>query len=323
MKLQKTILIVLIILSISIPTVVYGHNYYNFNKQINLGQVALESESFEDAIRYYSEALKYTKSRDKKIYEKINLINNLKEAKEFYRQGTKLLLEDKKYIEAIDIFKKVSQYSDKYYNLAQSKIIVAINLYIKDNIDLAKAKAEKNSFDEAITYLDRALKYDETNSVVLELKETYNTEIQRVKDEEARKKADEEARRKADEEAKKKAASKPKYPIIYRNPDHGTGAIASSPFELPPNTKKPYKVLFKERDKGYLTIEVTTSPPDSGMASSNGGTFVSYDLIIYLIDHQLFFKRNDYNSWPMHPDSYYVVVKVRETGQILFKYIPE
>jgi transglutaminase/protease-like cytokinesis protein 3 len=106
--------------------------------------------------------------------------------------------------------------------------------------------------------------------------------------------------------------TKPKYPIVYKNPGPHSKDIFYGQFDLPPNTTTPYKVIFRENKMGYMTIVV-----------DNGSRFESHDLIVYLIENQLYFKRNDHNSWPLHPSGYGFTITVRETGQLLFTYIPQ
>ena len=86
-----------------------------------------------------------------------------------------------------------------------------VTTYINDNISKAKTDAESKNYSEAITFLDTVLKFDSTCKEASSLKEQYNNEIQKIKDEEAaaKKKAEEAAAavKKAEEEAAQAAAN--------------------------------------------------------------------------------------------------------------------
>jgi hypothetical protein len=106
-------------------------------------------------------------------------------------------------------------------------------------------------------------------------------------------------------------------PIIVTNTIPNPPAIIILPVEEPPNTSKPYSVLFREENIGYMTITLSRS------SNWSEYSFESCDLEIFLIDNQiLYLKRHDSNMDPLYPCNYYVTVKSRETGQTLFKYIP-
>jgi tetratricopeptide (TPR) repeat protein len=115
------------------------------------------------------------------------LASELKQSKESFESGVNLIHE-KKYIKAINDFKNVKDSDKKRYNQAQEKIKEASNLYIEDNIPKAKAEATNKQYDNAINILETILKFDSNNKETINLKDTYNLEIQKIRDEEEEKK---------------------------------------------------------------------------------------------------------------------------------------
>jgi tetratricopeptide (TPR) repeat protein len=228
-------IIVVIAVVVSIPSSVFAYNYYNFNKQVELGEEALENENFEDADKYFREALNYSKSHDDEINEDISLVESLKRSKELYEEGI-TTLEAKKYLEAIDIFKSISEEKSKYYDQAQSKISESRNLFIEDNIVLAKSKAEEKKFDEGIVFLNEVLKLDENNQVALDLREQYNKEIEKIK---------------AETEAKAKADAEEKEQISKKKSTNKTESTVGS--QSNPTTSK----LNMKIDGGWFSLEIS------------------------------------------------------------------
>lgn len=60
-------------------------------------------------------------------------------------------------------------------------------IYIEDNIPKAKAEATNKQYDNAINILETILKFDSNNKETINLKDTYNLEIQKIRDEEEEK----------------------------------------------------------------------------------------------------------------------------------------
>lgn len=178
--LKKNVIITGAIVSVIIatPIGVYSYNSFQYNKFIDLGNKALQGEKFDDAVKYYKDALNYKKSKSSDVNKKIDSIDSVKDSKEAYDQGLKLL-DEKKYIEAIEAFKKVSSNS-KYFKDSQEKIAQSSNSYIMENLDLAKAEAGNKNFKGALTFLENIIKFDGTNKDALSLKDEYNKEIEKA-----------------------------------------------------------------------------------------------------------------------------------------------
>lgn len=199
--------ILIVVIAISIPCTVYGYNNYKYNKIYDKGMDLLSKENFDEAINTFNSSLKFKPKKKELVESKISLVKELKDSKSVFDSAIQLVNE-KKYLEAMDKFKTIKEKDTKRYSTAQDKIKEAGNLYITDNINGAKAEGGNKNYDKAITYLDTILKFDQSNKDAIDLKDSYNKEIQKIKDEEAKKKSEEEAKQKAEEEAKKKAEQK-------------------------------------------------------------------------------------------------------------------
>jgi len=212
-------IIVLVVLAVAIPSSVYAYNSYNYNSQYELANKYLEEDKFDEAVSSFNNSLKYNKSKANEIDDKIALVNELKQSKQSFEEAVKNS-EDKKYLEAIDIFKKVSDKDINRYQLAQDNINKCKSLYIDENIASAKTQAGDKNFDAAISFLDTVLNFEPDYQEALTLKEQYNKEIQRIKEETARKEAEEKAAADKAASAAKKAtqnnttAAAPKNEII-------------------------------------------------------------------------------------------------------------
>lgn len=182
---------VVIMTVIAVPIGVNAYNRNQYNKFISLGDKALEGEKFDDAVKYYKEALAYTKKQSSDIDGKLASVESAKEGKADFEQGIKLL-DDKKYLEAIEVFKKVNS-SNKYFKNSQDKITEAGSDYIDENLTNAKAEAGNKKYNEAIAYLDNIIKFDSSNQDAISLKEQYNKELANiaVQADAAKKKAEE------------------------------------------------------------------------------------------------------------------------------------
>lgn len=203
MKKKKVIAIILCLLAVGIPSSVYAYNSYNYNKFYNEGQADLKEEKFDEAISDFNSALKYGKKHSEEIKQEIGLINKLKVSKAIFQDAEKQM-KDKKYLEAIDTFKKVIKEDTKRYSLAQQKADECKNSYINDNLEKAKKEATSKKYQDAIKYLELVIKIDSKNEQALKLKDEYNKAIQKQKEEEekARKVQEEKARKAAEEKRK-------------------------------------------------------------------------------------------------------------------------
>ena len=196
------LLIGILIVAISIPTSVYAYNNYNYNKSYKLAKEALANEKFDDAVNHYKRSLKYNNKYNSEINSSIELVDILKKSKISYDEAVKLL-NDTKYLESIEVFNKVSEKDNKYFEDSKLKANFSKNQYIKINLTNAKKEAENKNYDSALTFLDNILKIETLNQDAADLKVQYNEEIQKIKDEEAKKRAEEDAKKKAEEDAKK------------------------------------------------------------------------------------------------------------------------
>jgi len=201
----KIIIIVIACLVITIPTSVYAYSYHSYKTDFKQAETLLSDERYDDAINAFQQLLtiRFIKPDKSIIDERVNLASTLKLSKETYVASVKLY-EDKKYLEAIDCFKNVKESDIIRFSQSQERIKEASNLYITDNINKAKAEADNEKFENAITFLDTVLKFDQSNQEATNLEDAYNKAIQRIKEEaEARKKAEEDAIKKAEEAIKK------------------------------------------------------------------------------------------------------------------------
>lgn len=174
-KVLLGIIVGAIILAVSIPTAVYSYSSNQYNNLVSLGDKALESENFDEAEKYYKEALNRKNKNSSEIDEKLSMVNSIREAKELYSEGEKLLA-DKNYLEAIDVFKKIKSVG-RYAKDSQDKIAQASRAYIEENLAKAKLEVDNKRYSEAIGFLDIILKFDETNKEALALKAEYNKEL--------------------------------------------------------------------------------------------------------------------------------------------------
>lgn len=229
MKRKRVIIISLLIFTaLAVPASVYGYSYHSYKTDLKHADTLLSSGHYEDSITAYNnlKSNKFSKLDITVIDSSIQLASELKLSKEAFDNSVKLF-EQKKYLEAIDSFKNVKASDKERYGQAQGKIKEAGELYITDNITKAKAEANNGHYDNAVTFLDNILKFDQNNQEAVNLKDTYNREIQKLKDEETARKQAEEAAKKKTEEARKtavsntpQAASKPAATITSESADN-------------------------------------------------------------------------------------------------------
>jgi len=310
LKSKKNIIfaIMVIFLAVIIPTSIYAYNAYNYNNQYNKANKYLEEEKFDEAISTYKNSLKYKGTEAKDIDNKIAFVNELKQSKLKFQDAV-TNLEQKKYIEAIDIFKKVSKKDVKRYKLAQDKIKESKSVYINDNISKAKTEAGNKKFDVAVSFLDIVLKFEPAYQEALTLKEQYNKEIERIKEEDARKEA----------EAKLAAEAAKKKTPTTAQPITGPSIPPAPKPTTDPNAKflVGAKLLFKTSNYSWLTITAGSAPGFNEF--SNPPT---WDLEIYLKDSQILIYSKNCSIINYFPSSYYITVTSQETGQVIYRYTP-
>lgn len=199
----KIILASLLLTIIAVPSVVYGYNYRSYKTNLKHAERLLNDEQYADSIEKFLnlKSSKFSNDDSAFIDSNVKLAAELKQSKESFESGVNLINE-KKYIEAINDFKNVKNSDKKRYGQAQEKIKEASDLYIADNITKAKAEATNKQYDNALNILETILKFDSNNKETINLKDEYNLESQKIKDEEeAKKQAEENAKKDADNQA--------------------------------------------------------------------------------------------------------------------------
>lgn len=173
-KLDKKKKIIIAIITIVSLVVLAGIGIYNHNKVATYSDLitnankAIEEGEYDQAIDLFNQALQYKNDTD--IQNKIKLADILKEEESIYNEGLELM-NDKKYIEAIDQFNKVSEEADKLYSDAKTKIEECKKQFVAEKIQLANDSFKNNKYDEANSYLDEVLKFDANNSEAKKLKD--------------------------------------------------------------------------------------------------------------------------------------------------------
>lgn len=166
-----------------------GYKYTKINKYSSLIKDAnkyMEDGEYDKAIDVFQQSLSY--KNDVNVENSIKLAKSLMEVKKVYDQGIKLM-NDKKYLEAIEQFKKIGKESSKLYNSAQSKIKESTKQYVALNISGANSALQTNKYDEANKYISQVFKVDNNNKEAKKIKETIDNkiqehqEVQRVKEE--------------------------------------------------------------------------------------------------------------------------------------------
>jgi serine/threonine-protein kinase len=164
---------------------------HKLERQLKLGNKYLEEEKNEEAILAFTKAIEiepktidgrvglataYMETKQLANADKVNLLNELKVSEENYNIALKLM-DNKKYIDAIDSFNKVMPDDVDIYVDSQNKVKECLSLYISENLEKVKNETLNNNYKGAINYLDLILKYDPKNSEAQKLKTEYNERI--------------------------------------------------------------------------------------------------------------------------------------------------
>lgn len=169
---KRKITIISVIVVIAIVCGGFGIYKYNkvqaYNNLINTANKDMDKGEYDQAIALFNQALQY--KNDPTIEKNIKLAASLKEVKSIFDEGTKLM-NDKKYLEAIEQFKKVTKGDDKLYSNAQKSIEECKKQFAAQNIQLAKDALKNNKSDDANKYLDEVLKVDSNNAEAKKLKD--------------------------------------------------------------------------------------------------------------------------------------------------------
>ncbi|EPY2278556.1 hypothetical protein ACXAT3_003324 [Clostridium sporogenes] len=200
----------IICLSITIILAVFSFGIYKYNRikdynmLIDNGNKYMVSKEYDKAISLFEQSLNY--KRDPQIEKNIALANKLKKVKGIYENGISLM-NDKKYLEAIEKFKIINKDGLEWYSDSQEKIKQCTKQFIAENIKLANASAERNKYDEANKYLNSILKIDSNNLAAKNLKNKFAKAMEEKKERELAIK-EEESNRKEKEQVKSENSQK-------------------------------------------------------------------------------------------------------------------
>lgn len=164
-----------IICTIAVVVVVSGGiGLYQYNKiktyndLISTANKNIEQGEYDQAIALFNQSLQYKNDPD--IQKSIKSATELKEIKSVFDEGTKLM-NDKKYLEAIEHFEKITKEDYQLYNNAQSNIEECKKQFIPKNIQLANDAVKNNKNDDANRYLNEVLQVDPNNTDAKKIKD--------------------------------------------------------------------------------------------------------------------------------------------------------
>lgn len=162
-------------------TGVYKYNKnQGYNNLINTANRYMDEGKYDEAIETFKESLNY--KDDENVERSIKVAESLKEVRIFYNDGIKLMNE-KKYLEAVDKLSKVTKEDDKMYKDAQAKILECKREYITLNIKSADKALKENKLDDAKKYLQEIFKIDSTSKEGQTLKAEIEKEEQEEQEE--------------------------------------------------------------------------------------------------------------------------------------------
>ncbi|MBD5642609.1 tetratricopeptide repeat protein [Clostridium botulinum] len=174
--------IVIVIILVGFSLGIYKYNrIQDYNMLITNGNKYMASKEYDKAIILFERSLNYKK--DPEIEKNISLANKLREVKIVYDNGIRLM-NDKKYLEAIEEFKTINKDSLKWYSDSQQKIQQCKKEFIAQNIKLANDSAKLNEYDKANKYLDDILKLDSNNLAAKNLKNRFAKAVKEEKERE-------------------------------------------------------------------------------------------------------------------------------------------
>lgn len=184
----RLIIVTCILFFVIMTSSVYAYNLNSYNNLMNNGKQFLKEDKFDSSINSYKKAQStfFGKKHSKEINDNINLANKVKNSKQSYDQGMQLY-KDKKYIEAMDSFKKVAKEDSKRYVDSNNKIDESKKLHIAENIENAKNEANNKKYDSAINFLNVVLNFDSNNNEANQLKNEYDSLIKKQKEDEENK----------------------------------------------------------------------------------------------------------------------------------------
>lgn len=212
---------VILLLIIALPTGVYAYKNNQYKSDFNKAASQLDNEKYDEAINAFNDISKtyFGKKNSEKIKKEIEKAEKFKENKKVYDEALKLF-NDKKYLEAIDGFKKIPKGDPKRYEKSTKKIEECKSLYISLNLENAKNEVKSNNYDSAVKYLDLVLALDAANKDAIALKDEYikakeAAELKAKQEAEAKAAAD--AKAKAEANANAKAKAYQSFTIVQEN----------------------------------------------------------------------------------------------------------
>lgn len=158
---------IIIICTIAVVVIVgggFGIYQYSkiktYNNLITNANKSMEEGEYDQAIALFNQSLQF--KSDLEIQKSIKVATVLKEIKAVFDEGTKLM-NDKKYLAALECFEKITKEDYNLYNNAQNNIMEC-------SIQLANDAVKNNMYDDANKYIDRVLNIDATNVDAKKLK---------------------------------------------------------------------------------------------------------------------------------------------------------
>lgn len=146
-----------------------------------LVSVYLKQGKIDEADAVFKDISRIDPKRDvAKMVADIKLAKTLADSKQNYALGVKQM-DDKKYLDAVDSFKKVIKEDTDRYPDAQTKIDSCQKSYVQENVQKAKDAADQQQYDSALSFLELALKVDPNNQEVLKLKSDYTAALEQQK----------------------------------------------------------------------------------------------------------------------------------------------
>lgn len=204
------ILAVLVLFIIALPTGVYAYNYNQYKANFNKAVLQLGDEKYDESINSFNDISNtyFGKKDAGEIKKEIQRAKEFKENKKVYDEALKLFT-DKKYLEALEGFKKIPVNDTKRYGMAVKNIDECKSLYISVNLENARNEAKSNNYDSAINYLSLVLTVDTSNTDAITLKDEY-TKAKEAADLKAKQEAEAKAKQEAEAKAKQEAEQRAK-----------------------------------------------------------------------------------------------------------------
>lgn len=148
-KKKTTIIITLVLLIIFGLSSYLGYKTYKYDKCIDLAQICIKRDNFDEAINNYRLAGEYNLAYN--CDNDINNVNKLKDSKLSYKVGIEEL-NKKNYDKAVLELKNVIPKDKKRYSNALKKLKICENI----NLDLAKKCMQQKDYEKAMKYLSIA-----------------------------------------------------------------------------------------------------------------------------------------------------------------------